>query len=182
MTRSRDVNLFMTFCKDFRLCVQAGGHVGVWPKGFADRFETVITFEPDPYLYQCLLRNLTDVVNVFEYPAALGAKPAITKMKKHPSAGSWSVDPVGGTVEVAQTTIDEVVKDRPCDGIVLDIEGYEFEALKGARKTVERCKPPIMVERLPGSTSAIAVQEWLSGMGYCEAYHIHSDVIHIHRG
>jgi hypothetical protein len=38
-----------------RTCIQAGGCFGVWPVYFSSMFESVITFEPEPVNYKCLV-------------------------------------------------------------------------------------------------------------------------------
>lgn len=66
--------------------------------------------------------------------------------------------------EIDLLAIDEVVADtRPVVAIHLDVEGRERQALSGAMRTIERCRPLLVVERLPDP-------EWveanLSPLGY----------------
>ena len=41
-----------------KLCVQAGGHLGYWPLMLAKKFAHVVTFEPEPYAYAALAKNI----------------------------------------------------------------------------------------------------------------------------
>ena len=56
--------------------------------------------------------------------------------------------------------------------IKIDVEGYEFKALQGARKTIERCRPIIVSEFAPPNlqdTSGVSGRQYLEffiGLGY----------------
>ena len=51
----------------------------------------------------------------------------------------------GGNATVEAKTIDEVHKNDRVTFIKMDIEGAEIEALKGAEKTIKRCKPKLAI-------------------------------------
>ncbi len=149
-----------------RVALQAGGNVGLWPRRFAQAFDRVITFEPDPISRECLKVNAaTPKVEVRE--EALGAQPGRCRIK-HRGLGSHRVFE-GDTV--AMITIDAL--NLPIlDYLQLDIEGYEHHALVGARDTLIRCKPMVQVELRGfsskyGTTTAETVQ-YLSDLGYRE--------------
>lgn len=143
MSRYKDCDEVTRRCAGRQLCIQAGGHAGVWANRLAQSFKKVLTFEPDPNLFQCLLRN-AKAKNIQVYEQALGEYSGMAKMLPHASAGSWKIDPAG-TVDVAMTIIDYLGLEH-CDAILLDIEGYELKALDGARKTISRFKPVILLE------------------------------------
>jgi FkbM family methyltransferase len=143
MSRHKDADEVTRRCVNRRLAIQAGGHAGVWANRLARSFKKVLSFEPDPNLFQCLLRNAT-APNIQVYEQALGEKSCQAKMLPHASAGSWKIDP-NGTVEVPMTIIDYLGLEQ-CDAILLDIEGYELKALEGARRTITRFKPVILLE------------------------------------
>lgn len=157
----------LKYCRARRVAVQAGGHAGFWPKRLAEKFRQVYTFEPEPILYQCLLRNLdagaaTRFGAIFPRRCGLGAEVGRAAFKSHVSAGSWRVDPAGET-SIDLTTVDAL--GLPClDALFLDIEGYEVAALAGARATIRRHRPVILVELLPRSKDEI--HDWLRGHGY----------------
>jgi FkbM family methyltransferase len=74
-------------------------------------------------------------------------------------------------IEVPLRRIDGIVSDRQIDFIKIDIEGSEYRALVGAKDTIARCKPPILLElnekalQACGSSSR-AVKELLTSYGY----------------
>jgi FkbM family methyltransferase len=56
----------------------------------------------------------------------------------------------GGTELVNIVAVDEVIpRDRQVSILQLDVEGFEESALAGAIRTIERCKPIIILENLP---------------------------------
>jgi len=61
------------------VCVQAGGAVGVWAKRFAQVFDVVYTFEPNPTSFHCLCTNAPEL-NVVKMNAALGEDHALIRM------------------------------------------------------------------------------------------------------
>lgn len=129
--------------KQKRVCVQAGGNVGVYPLALAEHFETVITFEPHPENMECLRANV-ERPSVLVFEAALGAAPGLCAMTaaEADNCGTHKVI-AGDSVEVR--TIDGLGLDA-CDLIWLDIEGAEADAIKGAMATIEKFSPIIVLE------------------------------------
>lgn len=150
-------------CQHRRTAIQAGGNVGLWPRRMAARFTRVITFEPDAASRACLMRNVPKNVTVCR--EVLGAV-AGTCAVKHRGLGSHRVVE-GDDHEVI--TIDSLQLPH-VDLVQLDIEGYEWHALAGARDTLARCHPLVQVE-LRGHTGKYgktdaAVRELLAEHGY----------------
>lgn len=148
-----------------RTAVQAGGNVGLWPQRMAQSFRRVITFEPDHSLVtECLLMNVSADVEIRH--AALGDVEGTCAIKHRGLGSARVVD--GDSVEM--TTID-ALELEDVDLIQLDVEGYEWHALRGARKTILRCKPLIQVELRPklllkyGHDPA-DIREYLTAMSY----------------
>lgn len=153
-------------CPRKRTALQAGGNVGLWPRRLAEVFARVITFEPDATSCACLLLNVPTQVQVRS--EALGQAPARCSVQRR-SLGSHQV--VDGQ-DIEMTTID-ALELQDLDFLQLDIEGYEWHALMGARETIARCRPLIQVElrdftRKYGQSDA-AVRALLASLGYREA-------------
>lgn len=139
MEHLRSVEWAIAHCLHRSVAVQAGGNVGLWPRRLAEVFAHVITFEPDAISRACLARNVPPSVNV--YASALGDVAGVCGIK-HRGLGSHRV--VDGQ-DVPVMTIDSLNLET-CDFIQLDVEGYEWHALKGAEATIARCRPVIQVE------------------------------------
>ena len=161
--------------RGFDLCIQAGGHAGMWADQLARVYKRVVTFEPDPALFACMGKNLAGRENIEMHCAALGRNDGEVLMMPHPSAGSWYVSE-RGRVKVSQTTIDGLSLPS-CDAIILDIEGSEPEALAGAEHTIRKFRPVLHLEILPRARDAImnAVERF----GYIFRVQVHSDSIFV---
>lgn len=63
------------------------------------------------------------------------------------------IDYAKPTLRVRVITVDSLRLER-CDFLKVDCEGMEAEVLRGARKTIERCRPAIFAETLKGDAAA----------------------------
>ena len=132
-------------CKQFRQAVDVGGHVGLWSMQLAKRFEGVLAFEPVRAFQQCFVQNVT-APNVILRFKALGAKRGNVLMKVDPAdTGGTHVAREGGEIENMET-LDSHSLDR-VDFVKIDCEGYEHHVIEGARETLKRCRPCVIVEQ-----------------------------------
>lgn len=74
-----------------------------------------------------------------------------------------AVDYRGGGIKTRVLAIDSLGLAR-LDFLKLDIEGMEGEALHGARETISRCRPILLVERIKAEPGSLEAQ--LGGFGY----------------
>jgi hypothetical protein len=89
----------------------------------------VYTFEPDPSVKRIVDKNisLNSINNIVTINSGLGDK----------------------SINVDITTFDEYFQKsniKRCDMIVLDVEGWEFQVLKGAQKTINEYLPLLCIE------------------------------------
>ncbi len=138
----KDADEAIKLCKEKNIVVQAGGNCGVWAKYLAGIFKHVYTFEPDDTNFECLERNVTEE-NVFKFKACLGDSnnPLGLNVVKD-NIGAHYIAKEGN---IPQIRIDDLHLDG-CDLLQLDIEGYEYFALKGAEETIKKFSPVIMIE------------------------------------
>lgn len=152
--------------------VQAGGNVGLYPLALGHVFRTVHTFEPEAENYNCLLANLKRHPRsgeIISHYAALGEAPGGCRLTMNipVNTGTYRVD---GPGEIPMLTIDGLGL-KECDLIWLDVEGWEWNVLRGAVETINRCKPVIIFEENGLSESPL---DWLSKMNYVKiAKHRH---------
>jgi FkbM family methyltransferase len=147
-----------------RVAIDGGAHVGTWTELLAAEFAVVHAFEPSP-AFDMLTQNVGHLPNVVLHNEALTDAPARMESYHRKSGGkltSYRVRPdPAGVVE--GVTIDALGLGR-CDIIKLDIEGYEYRALLGARETIERCKPFLLVEFAGHGGHAGATEEQLMAL------------------
>lgn len=130
--------------------VQAGGNCGLVVRPFVDIFQKIYTFEPDPVNFYCLNLNLP-FTNVNKIQACLGDSHQMVGL-----ANIFDNDVGGYHVSQGDTTPTLKIDDlelTECDLIMLDVEGYELNALRGGIETIKKYKPVICVE---------VFDEWLS--------------------
>ena len=141
--------------------VDVGANVGYWTKYFSEYFESGYSFEPDNINFACLEKNTSHINNVTIFKCALGERIGVGYMKdenpkncgqKHLDPDSFSYDSVSKMVRIPARvdikTLDSY--EFECVNLLkIDTEGYELGVLKGAEKTILRCKPIIVVEYTP---------------------------------
>lgn len=176
----------MAFVTDRSLAVQAGGNLGLFPKRLAEDFKVVHTFEPDAHLFKCMQFNVNES-NVVMRQAALGnSNDGVNVLcrRRDPTGKPEheGLTHVSGRGKIPQVRIDDMDL-KTCGLIYLDIEGYELYALRGAEKTIERCRPVIGVEinkniAYYGGTKQ-QVRDWIIGKGYKKVADLHSDEVFV---
>jgi hypothetical protein len=67
------------------------------------------------------------------------------------------------TVNVRKLALDEFNLPR-VDLIKIDVEGMEMEALEGASRTIARCHPIMLIEKI--KADAAQLRQWLGAHGY----------------
>jgi FkbM family methyltransferase len=166
------------------IVVDVGANVGVYaavaarlvgPEG------SVLAFEPLPFPREALLelihRNGFTQVRVL--PFAVGASEG--SMELHVTAGAsgltsaYARDNASVPVEVERTTLDAVVEKSggpPPKLLKIDVEGFEFEVIKGAARLLTTENAPLVLfesnpELLASSQGTFAdLQKWLAVRGY----------------
>ena len=140
-----------------------GAFHGLLTLFFASRARGVVCFEPNTQNRKRLMENLmlNGIRNVEVRNAGVGSRRETRRMVASPlMPGGASVD--GKTVEellragvetvaeeVSIVTLDEEIPQAGLpapDFIKIDIEGWEIEALRGARSTLESYKPALFLE------------------------------------
>lgn len=173
-----NVAAYAALARGRSVVVQAGGNCGMVPYLFADHFEAVYTFEPDPLNFYCLARN-TQRPNIVKFQAALGDARAFVDTKEtwERNVGAHIVVP-GGVVPTMR--IDDLGL-AACDLIQLDIEGSEYDALAGARETIGRHRPVIVLEMKGNAAhfgrSDADAEALVVAMGYRRDRDISNDVV-----
>lgn len=137
----------MSRVKERRTVIQAGGHCGLYARLYCKMFERVMTFEPELNNFVHLTVNCNDT-RIIKFNAALGNSNEFVSMGivSYMNTGMHKVLPKGIHGLIAYSMTLDSVKPKDVDLIHLDVEGYEYNALKGAVKTIKKYKPLIVVE------------------------------------
>ena len=151
-----------------------GGNIIHAGSGFGDflpalkNCNKIWTFEPNTLMYESSLEtiSLNKLVNVEIFPYALSDSNGIGNLK-HIDEKGLEMGPrseMGNGVEVKTIKLDSIISnDTKISLIHLDLEGYEFEALKGAKEIIERDKPIIVLEI---DSRAVTYNDFMLSLGY----------------
>ena len=135
--------------------IQAGGAVGAWPITYAQHFDVVHSFEPNPVLWECFRRNVDEYeADIYMYHMGLSNRIGTCSMVDVQSnnMGAWHITPDESS-QTPMAPLDSLGFSE-CDLLQLDVEGGEIDALEGAEKTIFRCRPIIVVEVKPATLRA----------------------------
>ena len=160
------------------VAVDCGAHIGIMTRRMADDFEKVYAFEP---VWGDILRyNTQDKHNVTVISSALSNQPGISTMSVN-AENSGDNRLGAGTREVCVQTIDEYGLDDVAM-IKMDIQGSEYPALVGARETIQRSHPVLLIETERWDKNAERIKELLTDWGYTAVYTKNADTVYVWRG
>lgn len=164
--------LFKQIIQPRETVVEIGGHIGFISLFFADLVGSdgrVVVFEPGANNLPYIRKNISSGLNSVQSKVlslrevAVGETCGTIKFYEDSLTGqnNSAVENFAGLEqnqknayvktdvtmrEVEVISIDDSFKDSAVDFVKIDIEGYEWQAISGARQTIARCLPAIMVE------------------------------------
>ncbi len=172
-----ELRLVRHLCRPDRESIDVGANVGTYLHAMKRHSRRVVAFEPVPWLAQALEKKFGPKVVV--EPLALSHESSTAQLHIPVIDGT----PVTGLSSLSQevagkTTVhqDIAVQTRPLDEVYdgdaafikIDVEGHEESVLEGAHRTLERCRPSVLVEaeerHAPGSVRR--VQSFFRRRGY----------------
>ena len=117
----------------------------MFPVEYDKYFKRVITFEPDPINFKCLVSNINSK-HIIPMQGCLGKVGGKTVPMRNngKNIGACHISKAPPTFHAHTFAIDDLHV-KP-DVIHLDVEGHELEILKGARKTIQKSSPLIIAE------------------------------------
>lgn len=129
------------------VAIDGGANIGDWTLLMAERFGKVIAFEPS-YISEILFDRTQHLSNVEVRVEALLDRHTKVRMidpRKHggKSTSLYVGEDLKG--EISAVTVDGFYL-QSCGLIKLDLEGAELPAIIGARETIKRCHPVLIVE------------------------------------
>lgn len=173
--------------RDGDVMLDVGAHIGYFALRSSVRVGKrgrVVAFEPSPRTLETLRANVTasHAANVTIVPVACTDRETTLTFfdaapKKNSGASSLSrknADPQSRRLTVRGRLIDNVLQElgiQRVDVMKVDVEGAELCALRGAKETLRRSHPKIVIEVLPRNlagmnTTAEQLFSFLKQMGY----------------
>ncbi len=142
--QSKQLNRALQFVTNWSLAIDIGAHVGLWSKILVQKFDRVVAFEPMPPLRACLEKNvISDKIQVV--PMALGnSHGSVCFDYDEAHTGATHIDTKKkGLIPLGK--LDDFQLDN-IGFIKIDTEGFELLVLEGAKETILRSNPVIIVE------------------------------------
>jgi FkbM family methyltransferase len=133
----------------------------------------VVAVEPDPDNLRWLRLNLERFPNCVVVPKGVADRGGRRFLHRHPDPwghtilGSFG----GGSVKIEVTTIDRICEGlglKRVDFMMMDVEGAELMALRGARRTLKRTQKVVVgaYHRVGGKPTWPRVKRFLEKMGF----------------
>lgn len=118
------------------LFLDVGANVGVYSILTSELGARVVAVEPDPPSITRLRENLdlNDLGTVVVLPVALGSASGTAALVSNDVFSRIGSGP--DCVDVAVTTLDEVLGDGYAAGVKIDVEGFERQVLEGAGRAL----------------------------------------------
>jgi FkbM family methyltransferase len=122
--------------------VDAGASLGDHTAFYAQRAGVVHAFEPQPESFECLRQNCGHLKNVRLYNAGLSADYGKAHIERQANVGASGISATG--TEITLMPLDALGLSPAL--IKWDTEGHEVLGLRGARMTIMRCRPIMVLE------------------------------------
>lgn len=171
-------------CQDHRHALDIGGNIGTWSRELIHQFDRVTAWEPQPDAHECFRLNVS-AGNWTLHPQALGETAGKFTLYQHDvSCGNASLRREGvmqgpsrdkplasniREIEVEVVTLDSYLF-TDVDFVKIDVQGAEWDVLKGATALLTACQPTLCLE-LPVRTDKEQIlkhliTDWLKQWGY----------------
>lgn len=131
----------LSYVDNFGFALDIGGHIGLWARPLAERFNRVVSIEPHKPFVELLQLNAPTVEII---KLALGSEEGSAKLNLPDDNTGAAFLTEGSGVPVVK--LDSLGFNN-IDFIKIDCEGYEFPIVVGASETLKRCRPVVIVEQ-----------------------------------
>jgi len=127
--------------------IDIGGHCGFWSFYLGGNFKKVYAFEPVEIFRECFKKNIPHG-NVELLPVALGNENGFVSMNVElENTGATHVSSNTNDLDKVELKKLDDYELTDVDFIKIDVEGYENQVVLGAKETLLRNKPIIIVEQ-----------------------------------
>jgi FkbM family methyltransferase len=161
---------YMT-CPRGKAFVDVGASFGRWTEFMAKKGTKVYAFEPSFEPFRKLENLGSKYPNIVLFQYALGETDYKAELKLHRLSGHSSLtiesnDYTGNHISVAVRSLDSFnIQDAGL--IKIDTEGYEVPVLLGAKNTIRKSKPRLIVEiHEPYPEQRVKIKRLLKSFGY----------------
>ena len=146
------------------IVADCGAAEGLFALVVHPRCRQLYLIEPLQKFVDSLGKTFKEVRNVDILPVAISDQEFTATMNSHDISSSLSMDGAGEEVQV--TTLDKLFFDRgiPVTYLKMDLEGYDYKALLGARNLIQKHRPKIAITTYHDKDHAMLIQRFLHSL------------------
>ncbi len=158
------VDLIQKYTVPGTVVLDIGAHIGTHTLILANAVGDnghVLAFEPQPKIFRELFFNmhLNGIKNVSYFWAGVGSHEGEIELSPFTNGNEGGTGLYGGTGSFVQLMTIDSLKLENVSLMKIDVEGQENQVLAGAKETILRCRPVILIEIMGGNEIATASQE-----------------------
>ena len=194
----QEINLVKKFIKSGTDSIDVGVYRGVYSYEMSKYSEKVHSFEPNPIIFKYINKNLKKFIkNIHLYNFALSNQNKTMNLKipirnsnsnkeifeEYYEMGKATIHNENNfenyeNFEIQTKKIDELNFDNKISFIKIDVEGHELEVIEGAKNTIKRDKPVLLVEIEKQYTKKEVAESinFINSLGYKSYFFIKKDL------
>lgn len=138
------------YLKGVEVVFDLGANIGDHSRQYLDWGMRVVAFEPNPLTYECLAKNCPEALCM---KVAASDTAGVATFASLDNVGASRIA-AGGEIQVVTIALDDIHGLPEPDYLKIDIEGFEVFALRGMLKTLQRCRPIVLIEINEGALAA----------------------------
>ena len=161
----KELTFIDRFSDKAKNAIDIGVYRGVYSLKLSQNFKQIYAFEPNPLLFPYLKKNLKKIIeNIDLYNLALSDETGTTELKLPLRSESIFRDNIEELYQLGAASIHPnnefkslkkvTVKTEKLDNIYIndigfikiDVEGHELEVINGAKETISKNKPVLLIE------------------------------------
>lgn len=129
-----------------RTFIDVGANIGIWSFPFIGKFNKIIGYEPSKQNIECLQQNVGDAIEIRTKAVANFEGTAdFHQAGKNCGDGKLCRPGINASYTVPVVKLDEE-KLNDVDLIKIDVQGWEFEVLEGAKNIISTQRPWVIFE------------------------------------
>jgi len=178
--------------------IDIGVYRGVYSYEMAKYSEIVHAFEPNPVMFKDIEKNLKKIIkNIKLYNIALSNKEGVVSLnvpirnknynkknyEEYFQMGRASIHTDNNLSEIESFDVETQKLDsfdfvNRISFIKIDVEGHEFEVVKGAENIIKKNKPVLLVEIVQEHTKTKVIDTiyYINSLGY-ESFYFENDIL-----
>ena len=133
--------------KDFSVAIDVVANIGFWTKPLSVKFKKIFAFEPVQNVFDCLKKNTENLNIVYHQFVVSDRESYVDMIVDTVNTGNNIVDTNSfDTGKIYVNKLDNM--NLPKFGLIkVDCQGHDYFVLAGAKETLQKYKPIIVVEQ-----------------------------------